>query len=258
MRNRDLQAESIKIQNFIKKQLRNAGKDKIIIGLSGGIDSSLSATLAVNAIGKENVIGVMLPYRTSHPDSLNHAKLVAEHLGIETTTIDISPMVDAYFDTYEKDADRLRIGNRKARERMCVLYDYSSKYNGLVLGTGNKTELMIGYFTQYGDGACAFEPLGHIYKTEVWDMSRLLGVPEVIIDKKPTADLWDDQTDEGELGITYKNLDELLYRIYEIDTTLTELMDSGFSHDDIIKVKSLVDRSDFKRKLPPVLEEIEA
>ncbi|MBL7149296.1 MAG: NAD(+) synthase, partial [Candidatus Cloacimonetes bacterium] len=167
MRELNFQDEIKKITEFIKLQLIKAGFTKLIVGLSGGIDSSVTAALCVKAVGKENVFGVMLPYRKSHPNSLAHAKQVAKQLGIKYEIVDISSMVDAYFDKYVADADILRKGNRIARERMCVLYDLSAKYKALVAGTGNKSELMVGYCTQYGDNACAFEPIGHLYKTEV-------------------------------------------------------------------------------------------
>ena len=187
MRNRDLGLEIIRTVDFIKDIIKQSGLSKLVIGLSGGIDSALSATLAVKAIGKENVIGVMLPYKDSSQSSFDDAKIVAEFLGIEYHKVNISPMVDAYFDNYGKDADSLRRGNCMARMRMITLYDYSAKYQGLVVGTGNKSELLTGYCTQYGDSACAFEPVGHLYKSEVWEMSRMLGIPDVVINKKPTS-----------------------------------------------------------------------
>ncbi len=254
MRTIDIQKQIENIVEFIRNQLEKAGMKKLVIGLSGGIDSSLAAALSVMAIGRENVTGFMLPYRGSHPDSFNHAKEVAEHLGIAYQTIEITPMVDAYFGTYEPEAGSLRRGNRMARERMCILYDQSAKHHALVVGTGNKTELLIGYVTQYGDGACAFEPLGSIYKTEVWQMARHLGLPDSVIDKKPTADLWDGQTDEGELGITYATLDEILYRLIDLEWTRDEIAQDGFKQSDIETAIRLYRRSAFKRSLPPAPE----
>ncbi len=254
MRTIDLPKEIENIVEFIRLQLKNAGLKHLVIGLSGGIDSSLAAALSVQAVGKDNVTGFMLPYKGSHPDSLNHAKEVAEHLGIKYHVVEITPMVDAYFNTYEPDANSLRRGNRMARERMCVLYDNSAKYGALVVGTGNKTELLIGYVTQYGDGACAFEPLGHIYKTEVWEMARMLGLPSSVIEKKPTADLWDGQTDEDELGITYAKLDEILFRMIDIGWTKEQIAQDGFNIKDIEKAIELHRKSEFKRNLPPAPE----
>ena len=165
-------------------------------------------------------------------------------------------MIDAYFDNYEPIANFHRRGNRMARERMCVLYDKSAKYKGLVAGTGNKSELMTGYVTQYGDGACAFEPLGHLYKTEVYRLAELMRIPSELIDKKPTADLWANQTDEEELGISYEVLDELLYRLYELKQTKETIIRAGYLEKDIVRVKELYNRSEFKRHLPPQLKVI--
>ncbi len=243
------------IVEFIKSQLISAGFSKLIVGLSGGIDSSVTADLCVKAIGSDNVFGVMLPYRKSHPDSLNHAIEVAETLKIKHEVIDISPMVDNYFEKYAIDADILRKGNRMARERMCVLYDLSAKYKALVAGTGNLSELMIGYCTQYGDNACAFEPIGHLYKTEVYKLAEILGLPQSVITKKPTADLWEGQTDEDEMGITYAELDEILYQMLELKKDEKELI-SNFSKEKIDKVKIMIQTSEFKRNMPPAPEMI--
>ena len=238
------------IVEFIKRQLTSAGFSKLIVGLSGGIDSAVTTALCVKAVGKENVFAVMLPYRISHPDSLNHAIEFAEILDIKHEIIDISPMVDSYFEKYAADADILRRGNRMARERMCVLYDLSAKYKALVAGTGNLSELMIGYCTQYGDSACAFEPLGHLYKTEVREMAKLLGVPKSIITKDPTADLWENQTDEDELGITYERLDEILYNLYELNIDKRKI--TGFSDEEVEKTIKMFKNSEFKRRMPPI------
>ncbi len=256
LRKLDLENEIVKISEFIREQIFGQNFKKAIIGLSGGIDSSVSAALAVKALGKENVLGIMLPYKTSHPDSLNDAIEVANYLGIEYVKYDISPMVDAYFDNYEKEANPLRRGNRMARERMCILFDNSAKYNGLVVGTGNKSELMIGYCTQYGDSACAFEPIGHLYKTEVWEIAKLLGLPKSVIEKKPTADLWDGQTDEEEMGMTYKKLDEILHQIVDLKKTKSEIINLGYSQADIDKTYIMIKKSEFKRNMPASLEEI--
>ncbi|MCD4828246.1 MAG: NAD+ synthase [Candidatus Cloacimonetes bacterium] len=252
MRQLNIQLEMERIPEFIRRQVAGAGMRNVIIGLSGGIDSSLVAALCVHALGKQNVLGIMLPYRDSHPDSLDDATAVAAHLGISTRTIDISPMVDAYFDACEQGASALRRGNRMARERMCVLYDLSAKHNALVAGTGNKSELSVGYFTQHGDGACAFEPIGHLYKTEVFALARHIGLPQRVICKPPTADLWHGQTDEAEMGITYDMLDHILYHIFE----LGEDNPAGISAADIDKVRGMALRSAFKRSLPPTLPDV--
>ena len=253
MRELNFQNEIEKITEFIKQQLNKAGFTKLIVGLSGGIDSSVTAALCIKAIGKENVFGVMLPYRKSHPDSLEHAKQLAERLEIKYEVVDISQMVDVYFKKYAADADILRKGNRIARERMCVLYDLSAKYKALVAGTGNKSELMVGYCTQYGDSACAFEPIGHLYKTEVLKLAKILNLPDSVINKKPTADLWEDQTDEDEMGITYKELDEILYQMLDQEMEYEDLI-ASFSKDIIDKVKRMIQVSEFKRNTPPIIK----
>ncbi len=241
-----------KILVFIKRQLKKAGFTRVIVGLSGGIDSSVTAALCIKALGKENVLGVMLPYRKSHPDSFEHAKQVAEQLGIKYEVVDISPMVDAYFENYAVDADILRKGNRIARERMCILYDLSAKYKALVAGTGNRSEIMVGYCTQYGDSACAFEPIGHLYKTEVLELAKILNLPDSVINKEPTADLWEDQTDEDEMGITYKELDEILYQMLDLKSEKEEMIKQGFSKQEIEKVEKMIKNSEFKRNMSPV------
>ncbi|MDP8204878.1 MAG: NAD+ synthase [Candidatus Tenebribacter mawsonii] len=251
MREIDLTKQIDLITKFIKEQLSLAGFDRLIVGLSGGIDSSVTAALCVRAIGSENVHGVMLPYRKSHPDSLGNGIEIANLLKIKYEVKDISPMIDTYFEKYEQDADILRKGNRMARERMCVLYDLSAKYKALVAGTGNLSELMIGYCTQYGDSACAFEPIGHLYKSEVYTIAEKLGLSQNVITKKPTADLWEGQTDEEEMGITYVELDEILYQILDKKKTDSELK-ILFNKEKIDKVKKMIKMSEFKRNIPPV------
>ena len=253
MREIDLNEQVELIVKFIKKQLAAAGFSKLIIGLSGGIDSSVTVALCVKAVGKENVFGVMLPYHKSHPDSLIDALKVAEVLGIKHEVIDISPMIDSYFEKYAIKADILRRGNRIARERMCVLYDLSAKYRDLVAGTGNLSELMVGYCTQYGDSACAFEPIGHLYKTEVYKIAEILDLPKSVITKKPTADLWEGQTDEDEMGITYAELDEILFQVLDMRKTEKELI-STFPKKSIEKVNKMIKKSEFKRRMPPAPE----
>lgn len=254
MRSINLQDEINRIYDFIRQFTANNGFENVIVGLSGGIDSSLTATLAVNALGKEHVHGIMMPYRTSHPYSLADAQKLAEFLDIKTEIVDISPMVDGYFHTYETDADALRRGNYMARTRMCVLYDKSGKYKALVAGTSNRSEILTGYCTQYGDSACAFEPIGHLYKTEVRGMAKLLGIPAVIIEKPPTADLWADQTDEKELGLTYTRLDAILYAMMEKKLSDAQIIQNGYTQEEIDRVKHLVRISAFKRRLPEAME----
>jgi len=253
MREIDIKSEVKSIIEFINKQLNKANLKKIIIGLSGGIDSSLTAALAVKAIGKENVLGFMMPYRLSNPDSLEDAKEITAFLNIEYKIIDISPMVDNYFDNYDPSANYLRRGNLMARERMCILYDMSAKHKGLVAGTGNKSELLIGYCTQYGDNACAFETIGELYKTEVYKMAEYLGLPQSVIKKIPSADLWEGQSDEDEIGISYRKLDEILYNYIDLNKTEIEIEQIGFSEAEIIKVLMMYKKSQFKREMPALL-----
>jgi NAD+ synthase len=248
MRKIDYHNEMEKICSFLKSYLASSGFNKYILGISGGIDSALSAALAVRAIGKENVIGILMPYKHSNPQSLKDGLTLCHSLDISHEVVDISSIVDAYFDTRESEADPLRRGNWMARTRMCVLFDLSAKYRALVVGTSNQSELMTGYFTQYGDSACAIEPIGQLYKTEVWAMARLLDIPRVIIEKTPSADLWQDQSDEGEMGIKYHDLDEILYAITNMDDT------SGFDQDKLKTVYKLIARSQFKRVSPPLPE----
>ena len=248
MRKINMMAEIEKISQFLSDYLISSGLKKYILGVSGGIDSALSAALAVKAVGKQNVIGLLLPYRSSHPDSVNDAKLLCKHLDIEYQTIDISPMVDAWFDTYEQEASSLRRGNLMARSRMCVLYDLSAKYNALVLGTSNLSEIMTGYFTQFGDSAAAIEPLAQLYKTEIWQMSKELGIPAKLIAKVPTADLWAEQSDEQDLGIKYLELDEILWAIHNMEDL------DNFDDSRVKTVFKLIARSAFKRNPAPIPE----
>jgi len=253
MRKLDLAAESERIVSFIRSYVKSSGMHNVIIGLSGGVDSAVSAALAVKALGKEHVYGIMLPWKNSNPDSYNDALTLARQLGIQHERIEITPMVEPYFEIYEHDADNLRLGNWMARTRMCVLYDLSAKYKGLVLGTSNRTELLVGYFTQFGDGACAFEPIGHLYKTEVWHLAEIFSIPEQIIRKAPTADLWANQTDESELGLKYSLLDLILYRLTQDNKTPRDLIDSGIPTEKVQRAVDLMSRTEYKRQLPPTI-----
>lgn len=247
----DVKKASEIIIDFIRQRFKISGFKHAVIGLSGGIDSSTVAYLAQRALGAENVWGVNMPYRSSSPESASDAQIVANNLGISFTTIEISDMVDAYFKNFP-DADALRCGNLMARERMVILYDQSSLLKALVLGCGNKTEILLGYSTLHGDTACAMLPIGGLYKTQVRTLAKYLGVPEQIIKKAPTADLWPGQTDESELGFTYAEVDKLLYYMIEKKFTLDELMEYGFSESFINEVSDKVMKAEYKRCLPPV------
>ena len=234
---------------FLRESFKKAGFSKAVLGLSGGIDSALVAYLLRDALGKENVLAIMMPYKSSNPDSLNHAKLVVEDLKINAKTIEITNMIDAYFKN-EKEASSLRMGNKMARERMSILFDYSSKENALVVGTSNKTEIYLGYSTQFGDSACALNPIGDLYKTNIWDLSRYLKIPNELIEKKPSADLWEGQTDEQEMGLTYKEADQVLYRMLEENKTVKEILAEGFSKNLVDNILKRMNRSEYKRRMP--------
>lgn len=234
---------------FLRENFKKAGFSKAVLGLSGGIDSALVAYLLRDALGKENVLAIMMPYKSSNPDSLNHAKLVVKDLGINSKTIEITDMIDAYFKN-EKDLTSLRMGNKMARERMSILFDYSSKENALVVGTSNKTEIYLGYSTQFGDSACALNPIGDLYKTNIWDLSRYLKIPNELIEKKPSADLWEGQTDEQEMGLTYKEADQVLYRMLEENKTVEEVLAEGFNKDLVDNIVRRMNRSEYKRRMP--------
>lgn len=234
---------------FLRESFKKAGFSKAVLGLSGGIDSALVAYLLRDALGKENVLAIMMPYKSSNPDSLNHAKLVVEDLGINSKTIEITDMIDAYFKN-EEEATSLRMGNKMARERMSILFDYSSKENALVVGTSNKTEIYLGYSTQFGDSACALNPIGDLYKTNIWDLSRYLKIPNELIEKKPSADLWEGQTDEQEMGLTYKEADQVLYRMLEENKKVEEVLTEGFNKDLVDNIVRRMNRSEYKRRMP--------
>ena len=243
---KDVHNELVK---FLRENFKKAGFSKAVLGLSGGIDSALVAYLLRDALGKENVLAIMMPYKSSNPDSLNHAKLVVEDLKINAKTIEITDMIDAYFKN-EKEASSLRMGNKMARERMSILFDYSSKENALVVGTSNKTEIYLGYSTQFGDSACALNPIGDLYKTNIWDLSRYLKIPNELIEKKPSADLWEGQTDEQEMGLTYKEADQVLYRMLEENKTVEEVLAEGFNKDLVDNIVRRMNRSEYKRRMP--------
>ena len=239
------------VVDFVREEIRKTGLQKGILGLSGGIDSALVAFIAAEALGPENVHAVCMPYRTSNPQSEAHARLVADACNVRFSVVPITPMVDAYFDSFP-DADNMRRGNKMARERMTILFDQSALHGALVLGTSNKTELLLGYGTLYGDMASALNPIGDIYKSHVWQLSEAVGVPREVIEKKPSADLWDGQTDEQELGFTYRDVDELLYRLVDLRMTRAELVAEGFAPEFVDTVSRKVQNSHFKRRLPVI------
>jgi NAD+ synthase len=242
------------LEKFLLDETGNAGFTRGIVGLSGGVDSAVTAYLAAGALGPENVKAVMMPYRTSSAESLLDAQGVVDALGIQTEKVDITPMVDPLLSALRVD-DRLRAGNIMARQRMIVLYDVSARDKGLVLGTSNKTEFLLGYGTLFGDMASAINPLGDLYKTQVWQLAEAVGVPREIVDKKPTADLWSGQTDEGELGFSYRDVDRLLYAMIDERRNDGELRAMGFEDRFIRSVQSMVRKSQFKRR-PPLVAKV--
>jgi NAD+ synthase len=236
---------------FIRDQIEKAGANGAVIGLSGGIDSALSAYLSAAALGAENVLAVRMPYRTSSAASLEHADLVIEALGIPALTVPITDMVDPLIGQFPDMSD-LRKGNIMARMRMVVLYDQSAARGLLPMGTSNKTEFLLGYSTIYGDSGVALHPIADLYKYQVRQLSRALGVPDVIIDKAPSADLWEGQTDEAELGFTYNDVDQVLYLLVDQRYTVEQVIDEGFDAGFVNKVWRRVKVNHFKRTMPNV------
>jgi NAD+ synthase len=242
------------LEDFVRRETRKAGFDRLVVGLSGGIDSSASAAVASRALGPGGVLGLLLPYRTSSAASRRDALRVADLLGIRTVTIDISPMVDAYF-RHHRSAGRIRRGNMMARHRMAVLYDLSAREEALVLGTSNKTELLLGYGTIHGDMASGLNPLGDLYKTQVRALARHLGIPESIIWKTATADLWAGQSDEADLGYPYVKIDRLLTFLVDQRATKTEAVQAGFPRRMVERITSRIESSQFKRR-PPIIAKL--
>jgi len=241
------------ITGFIQGQLRQAGFERCVLGLSGGIDSGLVAYLVAEAIGADKLLCVLMPYRTSSPASRTDAEAIVADLGCRSELVEITPMVDAYFGGESvRDASPLRRGNFMARMRMAVLYDRSASFGGLVVGTGNKTESLIGYTTLFGDNACAFNPIGDLYKSQVRQMAAAIGVPRQVIAKAPSADLWPDQTDEDEGAFSYPLLDRILYWRIDRRRSTDELVAMGFDRVLVERVERLVATSEFKRQVPPV------
>ena len=249
------------IAEFIRGQLRQAGFERAVLGLSGGIDSAVVACLVAEAIGAERLLAVLLPYRTSSPASRGDAESLVARLGCSSEVVDISPMVDGYFGDEATPgaagpdgltASPLRRGNFAARVRMAVLYDRSVTWGGLVVGTGNKTESLIGYTTVFGDAACAFNPIGDLYKSQVRQLAMALGVPDAIVRKAPSADLWPGQTDEGEGAFSYPVLDRLLFWRVDKRRSIEEMEALGFDRATVERVDRMVAGAEFKRQVPPI------
>ena len=242
---------------MVREEVTKVGFRKAIFGLSGGIDSALTAFIGSEALGKENVKAIMMPYRTSSPESISDAESVITALGIDSETVEITAQIDAYFDreglpTSDERTLRLRRGNKMARERMTILYDYSMAEGALVLGTSNKTELLLGYGTLFGDMASAINPIGDLYKSQVWELSHEMGVPKRIIEKPPTADLWAGQSDQEEIGYSYAEIDRIFYYLVDCRMGTGVLIQRGFDKELVEYVGRLLRQSQYKRRLPVV------
>jgi NAD+ synthase len=237
-----------KLIEFIDSQLAIRGYTRAIIGLSGGLDSTVLAYITSRAIPESNIYTIVLPYGTQSLSAVLDAKEVVRELGIQSIEHDIKPMIDSYFGQFAE-VDWKRRGNKIARERMSILYDYSAYLKGLVLGTSNKTELLLGYGTLYGDLAGSIQPMGDLYKTQIRTIAIYLNIPKRIIDKPPSADFWSDQTDEKEIGFKYEDIDRLLFAMIDLKMSRKELISVGFSREIIDRTEFMMKTSTFKRKL---------
>jgi len=241
---------------FVREEVHKVGFQRVVVGLSGGVDSAVTAAVAQRALGPDDVVPVIMPYRSSSPASEADARAVCDQLGLRPVMVDISPQIDAYFERFPE-VDRTRRGNKMARERMSILYDLSFAERALVIGTSNKTELLLGYSTVHGDMAHALNPLGDLYKTQVWALARALGLPDRVVDKPPSADLWEGQSDEEELGFQYALVDVLLYYLVDERRTRVELRALGYADDFIDLIVQRVRDSQYKRR-PPVIAKLSA
>jgi NAD+ synthase len=239
------------LRRFIATEIRRAGFERVVVGLSGGIDSSVVTYLCARAIGPENVLAVTIPYKTSSEATRRDSQAVIDDLGVRTVDVPIAAQIDAYF-TQFADASRLRLANKCARERMTVLYDQSAAFGALVAGTSNKSELLLGYGTQFGDMASAINPIGDLYKSQLYDLAAYLRVPKQILTKEPTGDLWVGQTDEGELGFSYAEVDRLLVLMVDHRWRRTELLQTGFAPEFVDRVATMIRRNHYKRRMPVI------
>jgi len=237
------------LAHFVADAVAGAGAAGVVVGLSGGVDSALAAALAARALGAERVHAFYLPYRSSSEQSRTDAREVARVCGLALREIDISPQIDAYFDREEPDADAARRGNKMARERMTILFDQSKKSGTLVLGTSNKTELLLGYSTVFGDNASSLNPIGDLYKGQVWALAAHLGIPDAVVSKAATADLWPGQTDEGDLGFDYPTADEVLFLLFDQGYLPDEVVAAGYPAATVERIVALEKANRFKRRM---------
>lgn len=250
----DAKSATEKLIGFLKDVFREQGLSCAVIGLSGGVDSSTSFVLTVRALSEDNVYPVLMPYGALSTQGVLDAMNLITELKIpigHITRIDIRPIVDATIGK-ELSVDNIRKGNIMARARMIVLFDQAKKRNALVVGTENKSEHYLGYFTRFGDEASDIEPLRNLYKTQVYELAKYLGIPEQILTKKPTAGLWEGQTDEGEFGFAYKDADEILYRLFDEKKSKEEVIKEGFDPQTVENVVGFVSKNEFKHYLPLV------
>ena len=247
----DTQLATEIICGFIRDQTQKAGLPRAVIALSGGIDSALAAALSARALGPENVLAIRMPWRDSSANSLSDADLLIEALGLPALTVEITPMVSPLFERFPE-MDARRRGNIMARQRMIVSYDQSVAWGGLVMGTSNKTEFLLGYSTIYGDSGSAMQPIADLYKAQVRQLSAALDLPQSILDKAPSADLWEGQTDEEELGFRYEDVDQVLYLLVDERYVVDEVVEEGFARDFVEDVWRRVKANHYKRTMPNV------
>ena len=238
---------------FLQDQAKQIGIKNVVVGISGGLDSAIVAVLCKEAF-KDNFHGVLLPSQYSSDASVTDAKELCEKFNIKYETISIAPMVEGYYLNNDKEASALRVGNFSARMRMAVLYDISAKYDAIVVGTSNRSEILLGYGTLYGDTACAINPIGQMYKSDEFEFAKFLGVPDSIITKKPSADLWEGQSDEEELGYSYKNIDDVLKELIDNNISKEVLLESGVDKKLIDMLEYRIKANAFKSKLPTIAQ----
>jgi NAD+ synthase len=239
------------LYRFIRVEIRRAGFERAVVGLSGGIDSSVVTFLCARSLGPQNVLAVTMPYKTSSQATRRDSQAVIDQLGVRTVDVPITASIDAYFAQFP-DASQLRLANKCARERMTVLYDQSAAFSALVAGTSNKSELLLGYGTQFGDMASAVNPVGDLYKTQLYELAAFLKVPEQILSKEPTGDLWIGQTDESELGFSYAEVDRLLVLMVDRRWHRAELLQAGFAVEFVDRVSTMIRRNHYKRRMPVI------